>query len=85
MSGKYIIDTNIIIALFVADSEVNENLSQADEVYIPSIVIGELFFGARKSVKVKENLARIEELAANSAVLDCDIETARQYGEIKHA
>jgi tRNA(fMet)-specific endonuclease VapC len=85
MGGKYLLDTNIIIALFGAELEVKENLAQAEEVYLPSVAIGELFFGAHKSGQVKENLARIEELAAHSAVLGCDLETARHYGEIKHA
>ena len=32
---------------------------------------------------MQENVARIEEFAARSAVLACDTETARQYGEVK--
>lgn len=49
MSGKYLLDTNIIIALFADDIVVKENLIQADEVFIPSIAIGELCYGAKKS------------------------------------
>jgi tRNA(fMet)-specific endonuclease VapC len=44
-----------------------------------------LCFGARKSGRASENLARIDEFAANSVVLGCDTDTARRYGEIKHA
>lgn len=32
----------------------------------------------------EENLARLDKLVANSTVLGCDAETARQYGEIKN-
>ncbi|MEW5766193.1 MAG: hypothetical protein AB1797_01015 [bacterium] len=42
-------------------------------------------FGARKSARVDENLKRIDEFVTNSAVLGCDAETARRYGEIKNA
>ena len=52
---------------------------------MPSIVVGELLFGARKSERVLGNLARIDEFVSNLVVLGCDIETARRYGEIKSA
>jgi tRNA(fMet)-specific endonuclease VapC len=85
MSGRYLLDTNIIIALFADDTVVKDNLGQADQVFVSSIAIGELCFGARKSGQAKENLARIEDFASNSVVLGCDTETARRYGEIKCA
>ena len=84
MSGRYLLDTNIIIALFADEAIVKNNLSQADEVFIPSIAIGELCYGARKSRRTQANLAIVDELVVNSTVLECDAETARQYGEIKN-
>ena len=84
MSGSFLLDTNIVIALFADEAIVKDNLVQASEVFIPSIVIGELCYGARKSGRVKANLARIDELAAGSRILGCDAETARQYGEVKN-
>ena len=85
MSGRNLLDTNIVIALFAQDSAVVEHLDEVEEVFIPSIVLGELYFGARKSRRVKENLARINEFAVSNVVLGCDTETARYYGEIKNA
>ncbi|MCZ2128001.1 MAG: type II toxin-antitoxin system VapC family toxin [Anaerolineales bacterium] len=84
MSGKYLLDTNIVIALFANDASVLENLEQAAEVFIPSVVIGELFFGAHKSVRAKDNLSHIDDFASSNLVLGCDVETARIYGEIKN-
>ena len=84
MNGKYLLDTNVVIALFANDSAVKNNLAKADEVFIPSIAIGELCFGARKSARVEENLERIDEFVANNVVLACDAETARRCGEIKN-
>ncbi|MEB3181374.1 MAG: type II toxin-antitoxin system VapC family toxin [Nostocaceae cyanobacterium] len=84
MSGRYLLDTNIIIALFADEAVVKNNLAQAHEVLIPSVVIGELCYGARKSRRTQANLARVDELVANSTVLGCDAETARQYGEVKN-
>jgi len=84
MSGRYLLDTNIIIALFADEAIVKNSLAQTSEVFIPSFVIGELCYGARKSGRVQANLARVDELVANSIVLGCDAETARQYGEVKN-
>ena len=84
MSGRYLLDTNIIIALFADELLVKNNLAQANEIFIPSVVIGELCYGARKSGRAGENLARVDELVANSTILGCDAETARQYGEVKN-
>jgi tRNA(fMet)-specific endonuclease VapC len=84
MSGKYLLDTNVIIALLADDASVKEHLGQADEIFISSIAIGELCFGAHKSARVADNLARIDAFAADNVVLGCDTETARAYGTIKH-
>jgi len=85
MSGRYLLDTNIVIALFADEAAVKDNLAKADEVFTSSATIGELCFGARKSGRIKENLTRIDEFAANIVVLGCDTETARRYGDIKNA
>ncbi len=85
MNGKYLLDTNIIIGLFAAEPAIKEKLGTAGEVFVPSIALGELCFGARKSGRVQENLKRIDELAANTVVLECNTETARRYGEVKNA
>lgn len=85
MNGRYLLDTNIIIALFAGESAIKDNLAQADEIFVPSIATGELYFGARKSERAKENLARVDEFVMNNVVLGCDLETARRYGEIKNA
>ena len=84
MSGKFLLDTNVIIALFAKEPVVHERLSNADEVFVPCIALGEMFFGAYKSLRIKENLARINEFVLNSTVLACDTDTAKKYGDIKN-
>jgi len=84
MSGRYLLDTNIIIALFANEAEVKHSFEQADAVFIPSITVGELCYGARKSVRTIQNLERIEALLLESSVLVCGEETAHHYGEIKN-
>lgn len=84
MNGRFLLDTNVIIALFAREPMIHERLSNASEVFIPCIVIGELYFGSYKSLKVQENLNRIDEFALSNTVLPCDIETAKKYGDIKN-
>lgn len=83
MSGRYLLDTNIVIALFANEAVVQQKLSAATEVFIPSIVLGELYYGAYKSARAASNITRVNEFAASNPVLVCDTETAQHYGQIK--
>jgi tRNA(fMet)-specific endonuclease VapC len=83
MPGRYLLDTNIIIALFASDASVQQRLASGVEVFVPSIAIGELHYGARKSARSHENIQRINQFVAASAVLACDVATAPVYGTVK--
>lgn len=83
-TGKILLDTNIVIALLEGDESVLANLDEASEVFVSSIVLGELFFGAAKSGRPAENIARIERFAAGRSILSCDLPVAREYGRLKH-
>ena len=85
MNGRYLLDTNIIIALFAQEEIIQERLNQAVEVFLSSIVLGELYYGAERSIRVDENMQRIDEFASTTVVIGCNQETARQYGQIKNA
>ncbi|MEE8391198.1 MAG: PIN domain-containing protein [Anaerolineae bacterium] len=47
-------------------------------------MIGELYYGACKSSRVEDNVALIDDFAANNVVLGCDTETAYRYGKVKN-
>lgn len=55
-----------------------------ETVFIPSIALGELYYGVRKSARAQENMAHIDAFAEASSVVACDAETAQQYGAIKN-
>lgn len=84
MNGRYLLDTNIVIALFAQESAVLNQLAEADAVFLPSIVIGELYFGARNSSRVAQNVERVEDFRNANSVLTVDSLTAFQYGRVKH-
>jgi len=83
MSGRYLLDSNIVIALFANEKVVVDAIYMADEIFVPSIVIGELYYGAQKSSKRQANIARIDSFVEANVILECDQETARWYGQIK--
>lgn len=83
MSGKYILDTNIVIPLFEGEQAIVEKIEKLNEVFIPAIVLGELFYGAYNSAKKETNLERINRFKQQVFILDCDEFTADVYGQIK--
>ena len=84
MNGRFLLDTNIIIAIFAEEPAVLQRLAAAEEVFVPAIALGELYYGARKSGRSETNISRIDEFAAAAASLGCDAATAQHYGRIKN-
>jgi len=82
---RFLLDTNIVIALFAQEASVLQQLQQAVGIFLPCIVLGELYYGARKSGRAVANVQRVDEFASQNVVLPCDMETAQQYGIIKEA
>jgi tRNA(fMet)-specific endonuclease VapC len=76
MPGNVALDTNIVIAVFSNEKAVSREVTRAN-VFVSSTVLGELYYGARKSAKPAANQAKIEEFAAAVSVLSCDANTAR--------
>ena len=56
MNGRFLLDTNIVIALFRGDPAIDSKIANAMEVFVPSIVLGELYFGAANSQHAAENI-----------------------------
>ncbi len=84
MSGRVLADTNVLIALFAGDPEVMDRLQKQQEVFLCVPVLGELRYGALASIRVEQNLARLDDLARSLLVLDCDRGTAAAYAGVKN-
>ncbi len=83
MSGSVLLDTNILIGILAKDEAILSRLVETEVVFLPSIALGELYFGAFKSAHPDDNAERIDRLAASTAILYCDGTTALHYGRIK--
>lgn len=83
--SEYLLDTNIIVDFFKGDSNVIEQLS-VREIFVPSIVVGELYFGAYASSFVNNQAKRLSEIAyfvEKYTVLKISRDTSDHYGRIK--
>ena len=81
-----LLDTNICIALLAhKDRALRERYLACgpDELFLCSVVKAELFFGARNSARVDENLRRLDQFWGPLACLSFDELAAAHYGEIR--
>lgn len=81
---KYLLDTNTLIAILNdRRSKPSKRLRRHDpgDVVTSSIVVHELYFGAFKSGRPIDNVARLDELQVPT--LPVDREDARSAGEIR--
>ncbi|MCX6275916.1 MAG: type II toxin-antitoxin system VapC family toxin [Bacteroidetes bacterium] len=84
MPGKlFLLDTNIIIALFAGDARVEKKIADAPGVFIPLIAIGELYYGAELSTQREQNIEKLNEFSRACQLLDCTLDTAKQYALLK--
>ncbi len=83
-NGKYLLDTNIVIAMFANEVNIEKERQNTEKVFLASPVIGELYYGARNSDRPIENIQRINRLTERIPCISCNLETARWYGIIKN-
>jgi tRNA(fMet)-specific endonuclease VapC len=81
--GRYLLDTNILIAVLAGDPAATAGLGGAAAAFLPTIALGELYYGALKSGRPVANTQAVEALGAAGTVLPCGLNTARRYGELK--
>ncbi|MBZ0284383.1 MAG: type II toxin-antitoxin system VapC family toxin [Anaerolineae bacterium] len=83
MAGsKFLLDTVIVAAYFNREQAIREKLAGVT-VYVSSITIGELYFGAYNSQQSISNVQQIRDFMTISTVLHCDATTGDHYGQIK--
>lgn len=82
---KYLLDANAVVAIFNGEAPFIARLKRhaPADFAIPSIFAHELFYGAYRSQRVADNLARIE--AMQFEVLEFDREDARMAGQARAA
>jgi tRNA(fMet)-specific endonuclease VapC len=84
VNGSYLLDSNIIISLFKGDKKTTKWLLNAESVFVPYVVIGELYYGAYKSGQKKSNMKKIDDFISFSSILNSTADTSKLYGFIKN-
>ena len=84
MNGSVLLDTNIVINFFRNDATTVKQVALIKKVFVPSIVMGELFFGAHKSANPQKHITQIEQFKPHITILSVDEKTAIFYGQIKN-
>jgi tRNA(fMet)-specific endonuclease VapC len=81
---SFLLDTNICSAHFRRPGGlVHRFLQYCGRLYVPTIVLGELYAGANHRADPTPLLVKISELLQDVQVLDFDHECARQFGRIR--
>ena len=83
MSGRFLLDTNIIIGLLKREASILEAVPAASELFVPVIALGELYFGAARSSRPIANRAVLDQFVDGRIILFCDLLVAREYGRLK--
>lgn len=85
MSIKYLIDTSIHILSLRRDKSIRQRLSTLETFYTSTIVLGELYAGAERSVHKQQSMSEIDELVQSTFVLNIDIATAKIFARLSYA
>ena len=67
---KALVDTNVIIKLLSGDENAVRLFSNAEKISVPATVAGELFYGAYKSSRARENLKLFTEFLSIHNIAD---------------
>ena len=82
MNGK-LVDTNVIIRFFKGETELFSLFDYMENLYVSSISVGELMYGAELSKKSDFNRENYFCFCQQMKVLYPDLEVAKSYGKIK--
>ena len=82
MNGS-LVDTNVIVKMLNGDENAIRIFDTFDNIAIPVIAVGELFYGAYKSSRTQENLSLFSDFVSNYTILPVDNDISNIYGEIK--
>ena len=78
-----VLDTNSVIAYINGDVDVARRIELTPELLLPSIVIGEMVYGANESARRDENIELLRQFTSACTVIDCGEGSAYEYGKIK--
>ena len=85
MSGRYVVDTNIVIAFLNGDEEIAVSMEESDKMLLSVVVLGELLYGARRSTRYAENREKMMAFSERCYILEINGSVAEKYAGIRAA
>ncbi len=78
-----LLDTSIVIDHFRGDTAIQRSLESASALYISTVVLGELYYGAFRSAHREKHLDQVRRFLRAAVVVGTDGHTSEQYGRIR--
>ena len=82
-TGSVLVDTSVAIAYLRHDPVLQRKLDEIDDIFLPVIALGELYYGARKAKHVERAIGSVVEFAEGCILIPITTESAGEYGRIK--
>jgi len=81
---KLVLDTNAWCLCDTGNEPALEALEEADPIFLPVIVYGELYYGFRHGTRFEENRRRLDRFIDDFGVIviSVDIDVAKRFGDI---
>lgn len=78
----YCLDTNIIVALFRGDKDLEKKLREvkSEDVFFTAVTLCELFKGAYKHYQREKSLLAVDEFARNYTLLGLTVQSCEVFG-----
>ena len=83
MTGNnYLLDSNIVIEIFDGNKIFADRISKEEVLYLPCIVLGELYTGVNRVSDKSRHLKMLSDFLKFCTVVNIDGLTAKYYGEM---
>jgi len=83
---KYLLDTNVCIQFLQGKNTILlerfASIAQHDK-YLCSVVVGELYYGAYKSIRFEENMKKFQQFIVRFPLLNYDLKAAQYFGKFR--
>lgn len=85
MNGKLALDTSVAIRFLNGDQIAVDKVIQLPEIILPTVVVGELLFGAKNSRKSLQNLSQYFEFIKACTTFPLASSTPEIYADVRFA
>jgi len=82
-SGRIAVDSNAVIAYREGNAEACHLIEEAEVLFMPVVVLGELLYGAMNSLRKEENERDVRDFAEQCVLIYTDESVATRYANLR--